>query len=177
MTCGIYHFKIGPHSYIGSAVDVERRIGHHKWRLERGRHNAIAQNAYNKYQTFEWQIIDVCAEEHLFSREGMFQAFYNPKLSVVREAYCEDTLSENCPEKELPVPTGWVTKGGIPWCKGRKFPGRGHSEKQKSHTANLHKKVVGTFWWNNGEVNKRTVECPGEGFVRGKLPSKRVMKN
>ena len=24
-----------------------------------------------------------------------------------------------------------------------------------------------TFWWNNGSINKRSKECPGEGWVRG----------
>lgn len=25
------------------------------------------------------------------------------------------------------------------------------------------------LWWNNGKINKRSKECPGEGFVRGRL--------
>jgi hypothetical protein len=31
-------------------------------------------------------------------------------------------------------------------------------------------KVVGSMlWWNNGQINKKSNECPGEGFVRGQL--------
>lgn len=26
-----------------------------------------------------------------------------------------------------------------------------------------------TFWWNNGLINTRQVQCPGEGWVKGKL--------
>ena len=32
--------------------------------------------------------------------------------------------------------------------------------------------VKGNKWWNNGEVNKRSVECPGENWIPG-----RIMKN
>ena len=30
--------------------------------------------------------------------------------------------------------------------------------------------VFGTQWWNNGTINKRSKECPGEGWVRGRKP-------
>ena len=29
--------------------------------------------------------------------------------------------------------------------------------------------VRGMSWWNNGEVSKRAFDCPGEGFVKGRL--------
>lgn len=29
--------------------------------------------------------------------------------------------------------------------------------------------VKGTFWWNNGSINKRSAESPGENWTRGKL--------
>ena len=41
--------------------------------------------------------------------------------------------------------------------KGRPFPGEHNSQK-------------GTRWWNNGQINKRMVECPGKDFVPGRMP-------
>ena len=32
--------------------------------------------------------------------------------------------------------------------------------------------VFGTHWWNNGVVSKQKRECPGEGWVRGRLKRK-----
>ncbi len=32
-------------------------------------------------------------------------------------------------------------------------------------------------WWNNGLNNKRSHTCPGEGYVRGKLPHKKNLKS
>jgi signal recognition particle GTPase len=33
--------------------------------------------------------------------------------------------------------------------------------------------VSGTKWWNNGQINKRSVECPGEKWVLGMLTKKK----
>jgi hypothetical protein len=32
-------------------------------------------------------------------------------------------------------------------------------------------------YWNNGQNNKRSHTCPGEGYVRGKLPHKKFLKS
>ena len=39
------------------------------------------------------------------------------------------------------------------------------SGKMKGHFPNL----SGTKWWNNGVINKRSKECPGTGWVLGRL--------
>jgi len=39
-----------------------------------------------------------------------------------------------------------------------------HEEGRSAGYPNL----AGTKWWNNGEINKRSKECPGEGFKLGK---------
>lgn len=28
---------------------------------------------------------------------------------------------------------------------------------------------LGSKWWNNGVVNKRSHECPGDGWVKGQV--------
>ena len=33
----------------------------------------------------------------------------------------------------------------------------------------LGKKFPGTKWWNNGTINSRKLECPGEGWTLGKI--------
>ena len=54
--------------------------------------------------------------------------------------------------------------GKSPWIKG------------KHHSAETKKKCaaafIGTHWWNNGIVSKQLRECPGEGWVRGRLKRK-----
>ena len=41
------------------------------------------------------------------------------------------------------------------------------SEKSKGNT-----NVRGTKWWTNGLINKRSRECPGEGFKLGTTKGK-----
>ena len=36
--------------------------------------------------------------------------------------------------------------------------------------------VFGTQWWNNGAINKRSKECPGQGWVRGRIKFLRKTK-
>ena len=46
--------------------------------------------------------------------------------------------------------------------KGRQFPGN-------PYTGNPYSQK-GTTWWNNGQITKRSVECPGKQFVPGRIP-------
>jgi len=41
--------------------------------------------------------------------------------------------------------------------KGKPFPGKHNNQR-------------GTRWWNNGQINKRSVECPGKDYVLGRIP-------
>ena len=65
--------------------------------------------------------------------------------------------------------------------KQNPFYGKKHSdEKMKQIELNISKALKGktpkniellnkSYWWNNGTINKRTIECPGTGWVRGQL--------
>lgn len=44
--------------------------------------------------------------------------------------------------------------------------------KSEEGRVNMSAAQKGQFWWTDGVVNKRGKECPGEGFVRGKLTDK-----
>lgn len=33
-----------------------------------------------------------------------------------------------------------------------------------------HNSHQGTRWWNDGQTNKRSVECPGKEFIPGRIP-------
>ena len=37
----------------------------------------------------------------------------------------------------------------------------------KGRPPNNVKYIKGSFWWNNGVINKRSKECPGDGWFRG----------
>jgi len=61
------------------------------------------------------------------------------------------------------------------------FTGKKHTEETKEKIRNIHKgkpfhgihnNNKETKWWNNGQINKRSVECPGEEWKLGRLPLK-----
>lgn len=60
--------------------------------------------------------------------------------------------------------------------KGEKngFYGRTHTEETKMILRQKNSEnVKGMLWWNDGQIQKRSRECPGDGWVRGRL--KKVM--
>jgi hypothetical protein len=59
--CGIYHLKINNKSYIGSSYNIKKRLRRHRFMLKGNRHdNKHLQNLYNKYQTCEYEILELC---------------------------------------------------------------------------------------------------------------------
>ena len=71
--CGIYCVTIGPKFYIGSAVVFRRRMREHTRKLGAGRHiNKFMQAAFDKYQTFDAEIIECCAPNELSDLEQKY---------------------------------------------------------------------------------------------------------
>jgi hypothetical protein len=52
-------------------------------------------------------------------------------------------------------------------CLGYKHTEEARANMSKAQEGNTN--VRGMSWWNNGEVSRRAFECPGEGFIRGRL--------
>jgi hypothetical protein len=68
---------------------------------------------------------------------------------------------------------GKSNKGNIPWIAGKH-----HTEETRKKLSELykgkpfpgeHNSSKGTKWWNNGQINKRMVECPGKDFIPGRM--------
>ena len=74
---GIYLILCSPtmKGYIGSSVNIERRLNHHKILLRDNRHwISYFQNSWNKYgeSNFEFHIIEYCPKEKLIEREQFY---------------------------------------------------------------------------------------------------------
>jgi predicted GIY-YIG superfamily endonuclease len=72
--CGIYKISFpNGHYYFGQSVDLKRRRSNHLLELKKGKHsNQRLQNCYNKYQTFDFELIHECKEEELNSIESKY---------------------------------------------------------------------------------------------------------
>ena len=77
MNSGIYRiYNISTSKfYIGSAVNLQKRLSNHKWALKCNRHNnKKLQNAYNKYgkDKFTFEVIETCFRDSLLAREQFY---------------------------------------------------------------------------------------------------------
>jgi group I intron endonuclease len=73
MNSGIYQIWIGDYYYFGSTNDFEVRGKRHLSNLKKGKHqNPRMQNAYNKYQTFDFEIILTCDVNALYANEQAY---------------------------------------------------------------------------------------------------------
>jgi len=53
------------------------------------------------------------------------------------------------------------------------FYGKTHSDETKQKIREKNKeKMKGQLWWNNRQIEKRGVECPGYGWIRGRIKKK-----
>ena len=53
------------------------------------------------------------------------------------------------------------------------FYGRKHTDEVIQRIREKNKeKIKGQLWWNNGQIEKRGKECPGNGWVRGRIKNK-----
>lgn len=111
MTCGIYAIiDLDEQRYVGSSVNIERRIKVHFKGLQNKDHqNRFLQRAYNKYgrDYFRVEILEECSKEILLERE---------------QFYMDQEHKYNLSKK--------AAAGGIKWTIERKLK---HSEKLKGN--------------------------------------------
>ena len=57
--CGIYKLRIKDKVYIGSSLNIKKRLRHHRRELLKGVHdNKIMQNSFNKYKECFYEIVE-----------------------------------------------------------------------------------------------------------------------
>ena len=73
LSCGVYCITIGPKFYIGSTVNFNKRMKDHTRKLGYGTHiNKYMQSAFNKYQTFDAEVIYRCSPSEVAEAEQKF---------------------------------------------------------------------------------------------------------
>jgi predicted GIY-YIG superfamily endonuclease len=71
---GIYKITFpNGHYYIGQGIDLKRRKGQHLRDAKNGKHrNSRFQNCYNKYGSFEFNVIEECSIDELDKIESKY---------------------------------------------------------------------------------------------------------
>lgn len=75
---GTYKITIAHRNYYGSSTDLLRRKDNHKHELKKGIHaNEVMQRAFDKYDDFQFEILELCApEETLIKEQPLLDRFY-----------------------------------------------------------------------------------------------------
>ena len=81
MGCGIYKIEntYNQKIYIGSSIDIDKRLYKHLWLLRKGIHdNVYLQNSFNQYgeNCFKFSVIETCEVNDLVSRENFYIEFF-----------------------------------------------------------------------------------------------------
>lgn len=60
--CGIYKIVINNKTYVGSSLDIKKRLRQHRRELRKNIHdNRYLQNLYNKYNNATYEILEKCS--------------------------------------------------------------------------------------------------------------------
>ena len=80
---GIYKLNINGRFYIGSAVDLEKRLREHLYSLTKNNHTNIhVQRAFNKYGEINFNILEFEAIGKLINREQYYIDVLKPTLNI-----------------------------------------------------------------------------------------------
>lgn len=98
---GIYHLWITEkHHYVGSAVNLAKRLLRHRADLIRRIHdNSIMQRCFDKYgyDLLKWEVLEVCTKDisykELLVREKHFIDLLNPDMNIKRDPVTQ----QGCP--------------------------------------------------------------------------------
>jgi group I intron endonuclease len=99
---GIYRIELGAGNfYIGSSSNLVKRKYQHCSQMQRGKHkNSRVQSSYNKYQVFEFSILEECTKENLIAREQFYidEQKGNRKMNnltlIAAYSYTEETFAK-----------------------------------------------------------------------------------
>lgn len=114
--CGIYCIenKINHKKYIGQSIDIKSRWQQHRTRAQRDNYNSFLYGAMKKYgiESFNFIIIEECAEEELDEREIFWIAYYD----TFKRGYNMTTGGQSCTTRNADkmrnkLPNGFCLNG------------------------------------------------------------------
>lgn len=88
---GVYKLQIHNHIYIGSSINLQKRLSKHLWELKNNKHfNRKLQNCYNKYGKHElyFEILETCTQEVLLEREAFYITNEHADVNIIINPNC-----------------------------------------------------------------------------------------
>lgn len=150
--CGIYMIVNleNNHKYIGSSVNIKRRLEIHRANLRHNNHdNPHLQNAWNKYgeDNFVFNILEKCGKDVRFEREQYYVNIIKPEYNICTEIVQNPPVSEYSRRKHSETRKRLLAEGKIPitnnkpvyvYYKDGSFVGYWESVRKASKALNIH---------------------------------------
>jgi len=178
-----YHCILTGKKYIGKTLYQRRRKEHHRYMVKSGSKRKF-YNAVRKYgwENFIYGIVEECDDCLLHDKEifyieeyNTFKCGYNSTMGGDGKSGWEHT--QETKEKISKSNTG--KKYSIEHRQKLReiHKNKPLSEQNKKNISKALKEIghmpplhKNTKWWNNGQISKRSVECPGCEWKLGRLP-------
>lgn len=117
--CGIYMIIniVNSHRYIGSSVNIKKRLFHHRSNLRHNCHsNAHLQNAWNKYgeDNFIFTILEKCDTDVRFKREQYYVDTLTPEYNICVDVVENPPVTWSSREKHSATRKRLIAEGVIP---------------------------------------------------------------
>lgn len=150
--CGIYMIVniVNNHRYIGSSVNIKRRLEVHRANLRHNRHdNLHLQNAWNKYgeNNFIFSVLERCSKDDRFIREQYYVDTLKPEYNICLDIVQNPPASEESRLKQSNTRKRLMAQGTIPitnntpvyvYYKDGTFVGSWKSIRQASKALKIH---------------------------------------
>lgn len=150
--CGIYMIVnvINNHRYIGSSVNIKRRLEIHRANLRHNNHdNLHLQNAWNKYgeNNFIFSVLESCPKDSRFIREQYYVDTLKPEYNICLDVVQNPPTSEESRLKQSNTRKRLMAQGVIPitnntpvyvYYKDGTFVGNWKSIRQAAEALGIH---------------------------------------
>lgn len=187
-----YHCILTGKKYIGKTLYEKKRKDDHKYNVSTGTSTKF-YNAVRKYgwENFVYGIIEIVEANLLEDMEKYYIQQYNTmndgynmtiggdgKFGWKASSETKEKMKNSAKGRILSEETKRKISESKKGCFGS-FTGKKHTEQSKQKISQIHKgkpfpgihnSSKETKWWNDGQINKRSVECPGKDWKIGRLP-------
>jgi group I intron endonuclease len=193
-----YHSISTGKKYIGKTLYERKRKQDHEYNASIGTSTKF-YNAVRKYgwDNFVYGIVEIIESNLLEEKEKYYIEKYNTlnngyNMTIGGDGKFGWKATPETKEKMKKSATGRVlseeVKRKISEAKKGSFgtfTGKKHTEETKEKISQskkgkpflgIHNSNKETKWWNNGQINRRSIECPGKGWKFGRLPLKPYKK-
>ena len=108
----------------------------------------------------------------------IIQTVYPEHLELYRETlyWCQSFFAKRLHEEKLngkSVHASRIGKLSDPTVRVSASHAQKNKDGKSTHAVNLGRTLQGKRWWNNGEQHRRSVNCPGEGWIPGRFTGHR----